>query len=76
MALSFHQSMWIAKYPVIVLLREYKKGINTESKLIKRLKKNRQKKEEEWIHPLFKSEKLKRYNGPTLLMTYQYGMTD
>ena len=44
MALSFHQSMWIAKYPVIVLLREYKKGINTESKLIKRLKKTDRKK--------------------------------
>ena len=44
MALSFHQSMWIAKYPVIVLLREYKKGINTASKLIKRLKKTDRKK--------------------------------
>ena len=61
--LSIHQSMDIARYFVTILLREYAKGLNTGSKLLKSWKGMGGLKEEKWIFPFHKREKLKRQNG-------------
>lgn len=54
--LSIHQSMGIEKYFVIILLREYAKGLNTGFKLLQKWSAVRGLNEQQWIHPCIWNE--------------------